>query len=103
MSRHNGDTMKAALPIIGILLMGLAWIIAQYGRYSDNLTLVLCTVPIAALALATYFYAGKPKRSSPPPSFTKEERLKGEGHLPEWVVRTRREMERNARQSRPKG
>jgi hypothetical protein len=31
------------------------------------------------------------------------ERKKGEEHLPEWVVKTRRQMERDEHASRPKG
>lgn len=89
--------MKAA--IIGIMLMGIAWLVAQWGKYNNDLAMtVVCSAPIAIFGIIVYFYRGKPDQAKIDFRIPKADRVQGEEHLPQWVVNTRREMERNADQ-----
>lgn len=89
--------MKAGM--IGIVLLVIAWLIAQWGKYNNDLTMmVLCSAPFGILGLLVYFYRGRSGQAEIDFRIPKEDRLPDEQNLPQWVVDTRREMERNADQ-----
>lgn len=81
--------------LIGIAFMTIAWIMSQVARTNQNGVMMLCTVPIVILGLLVYFYQPKPAKSQPPVDTF---RRKNEQHLPQWVVNTRRQMERDSHQ-----
>lgn len=89
--------MKAG--IIGIVLLGIAWLIAQWAKYNNDLVMtVLCSVPFAIFGILVYFYRGRSGQVTVDLRIPKADRLPDEQNLPQWVVNTRREMERNADQ-----
>lgn len=82
-------------PVIGIAFMAIAWIMSKVAKANQDGLMMLCTVPFIILGLLIYFYQPKPAKPQPP---VDNSRRKGEENLPQWVVNTRRQMERNSRQ-----